>query len=65
MEWGFPGAPVVKTSHSQIPTYQCSLWAAWVWYAELDGHDAIQSSHPLLPPFLPAFNLSQHQGLVK
>ena len=23
--------------------------------------DAIQSSHPLLSPFLPTFNLSQHQ----
>ena len=27
--------------------------------------DAIQPSHPLLPPSLPAFNLSQHQGLSK
>ena len=25
--------------------------------------DAIQLSHPLLSPFPPAFNLSQHQGL--
>ena len=25
--------------------------------------DAIQPSHPLLFPSLPAFNLSQHQGL--
>ena len=25
--------------------------------------DAIQPSHPLLPPSLPAFSLSQHQGL--
>ena len=25
--------------------------------------DAIQPSHPLLTPFPPAFNLSQHQGL--
>ena len=25
--------------------------------------DAIQASHPLLSPFPPAFNLSQHQGL--
>ena len=25
--------------------------------------DAIQSSHPLLSPFLPPFNLSQHQGI--
>ena len=27
--------------------------------------DAIQPSHPLLSPFPPAFNLSQHQGLFK
>ena len=27
--------------------------------------DAIQSSHPLLSPFPPALNLSQHQGLFK
>ena len=27
--------------------------------------DAIQSSHPLSSPSLPAFNLSQHQGLFK
>ena len=27
--------------------------------------DAIQPSHPLLSPSPPAFNLSQHQGLVK
>jgi len=27
--------------------------------------DAIQPPHPLSSPFLPAFNLSQHQGLFK
>ena len=27
--------------------------------------DAIQTSHPLLPPSPPAFNLSQHQGLFR
>ena len=27
--------------------------------------DAIQTSHPLLSPSLPAFNLSQQQGLFK
>ena len=27
--------------------------------------DAIQPSHPLLSPFLPALNLSQHQGLYR
>ena len=29
------------------------------------GGEAIQSFHPLLPPFLPALNLSQHQGLFQ
>ena len=29
-----------------------------------DG-DTIQPSHPLLPPSLPTFNLSQHQGLFQ
>ena len=28
-------------------------------------NDAIQPSHPLLPPSPPAFNLSQHQGLLR
>ena len=27
--------------------------------------DAIQLSHPLSPPSLPALNLSQHQGLFQ
>ena len=27
--------------------------------------DAIQPSHPLLSPYLPTFNLSQHQGLFQ
>jgi len=27
--------------------------------------DTIQPSHPLLPPYLPAFNLSQNQGLFQ
>ena len=27
--------------------------------------DAIQPSHPLSPPFLTTFNVSQHQGLFK
>ena len=26
-------------------------------------NDAIQPSHSLLPPYSPAFNFSQHQGL--
>ena len=28
-------------------------------------NDAIQPSHPLLPPYLPALNLSQHQGVFQ
>ena len=37
-------------------------------FAQTKGHlvsDAIQPSHPLLLPALPAFNLSQHQGLFQ
>ena len=33
----------------------CSTHVHWV-------HDAVQLSHPLLPPSPPALNLSQHQG---
>ena len=36
----------------------CSYSCPWV-------SEAIQPSHPLLSPFPPAFNLSQHQGLFK
>ena len=44
------------------------------WHHRRDGHefeqapgvgDVIQPFHPLSSPSLPAFNLSQHQGLVK
>ena len=48
-----PGFPV----HHQLPKF-----------TQTDVHwvgDAIQPSHPLLPPSPPAFNLSQHQGLFK
>ena len=37
-------------------------------FAQIHVHwvsDAIQPSHPVLSPSLPAFNLSQHQGLFK
>ena len=37
-------------------------------FAQTHAHwvgDAIQPSHPLLPPSLPALNLSQHQGLFQ
>ena len=53
MDYGTPGFPV----HHQLP--------------ELDQtrvhrvSDAIQPSHPLSSPSPPAFNLSQHQGLLQ
>ena len=37
-------------------------------FAQVHVHcigDTIQPSHPLTPPSLPAFNLSQHQGLFQ
>ena len=37
-------------------------------FAQTHAHqanDAIQPSHPLLPPSPPAFNLSQHQDLFQ
>ena len=46
-----PGLPV----HHQLPKFT-QAHVHWV-------SDAIQPSYPLLSPSLPAFNLSQHQGL--
>ena len=46
-----PGLPV----HHQLPEFT-QTHVHWVG-------DAIQPSHPLLPPSPPALNLSQHQGL--
>ena len=43
--------------HHQLPEFT-QTHVHWVG-------DAIQSSHPLLSPSPPAFNLSQHQGLFK
>ena len=48
-----PGLPV----HHQLPE-STQTHVHWVG-------DAIQSSHPLLSPSPPAFNLSQHQGLFQ
>ena len=48
-----PGLPV----HHQIPEFT-QTHVHWV-------DDAIQPSHPLSSPSPPAFNLSQHQGLLQ
>ena len=48
-----PGLPV----HHHLPE-STQTHVHWVG-------DAIQPSHPLLTPSLPAFNLSQHQGLFQ
>ena len=48
-----PGLPV----HHQLPEFT-QTYVHWVG-------DAIQSSHPLSSPSLPALNLSQHQGFFK
>ena len=48
-----PGLPV----HHQLLEFT-QTHVHWV-------SDAIQPSHPLLPPFPPPFNPSQHQGLFK
>ena len=53
MNCSTPGLPV----HHQLPEFTQSH-VHWV-------SDAIQPSHPLLSPFPPAPNPSQHQGLLK
>ena len=53
MDCSTPGFPV----HHQILELT-QTHVHWV-------NDAIQPSHPLPCPSLPAFNLSQHQGLLK
>ena len=53
MDCSTPSLPV----HHQLPEFT-QTHVHWVG-------DAIQPSHPLLSPSLPAFNLSQHQGLFK
>ena len=53
MDWSTPSFPVLYylQEFAQIHVH----WAG----------DAIQPSHPLLPPSLPAFNLSQYQGFFQ
>ena len=53
MDCSMPGLPV----HHQFPEFT-QTHVHWV-------SDAIQSSHPLLSPSPPTFNLSQHHGLFK
>ena len=53
MDWSMPGYPVLHHLLELAQTY-----IHWVG-------DAIQLSHPLSSPSLPAFNLSQHQSLYK
>ena len=53
MDCSTTGLPV----HHQLPE-STQTHIHWVG-------DAIQPLHPLLSPFLPALNLSQHQGLFK
>ena len=53
MDCSTPGFPVLQ----QLPELTQTL----VHLAS----DAIQPSHPLLSPSSPAFNLSQHQGLLQ
>ena len=53
MNCSTPDLPV----HHQLPEFT-QTHVHWV-------SDAIQSPHPLLSPSLPAFNLSQHQGLLQ
>ena len=48
--------PVFPVHHELLELTQTHVY--WVG-------DAIQQSHPLSPPFPPAFNLSQPQGLFK
>ena len=53
MDCGMPGFPV----YHQLPELT-QTHVHWVG-------DTIQPSRPRLPPSLPAFNLTQHQGLFK
>ena len=53
MDCSTPGLPV----HHQLPEF-AQTHVHWVG-------DAIQPSYPLLSPFPPTFNLSQHQGLFQ
>ena len=61
---------VAKSCQNLCDSMDCSILVSSVRrylpeYSQIHIHwvgDAIQSSHPLLSPSPPAFNLSQHQG---
>ena len=53
MDYSAPGFPVL---HHLLELAQTHVHRV---------SDAIQPSHPLFPPFPPAFDLSQHQGLFQ
>ena len=53
MNCSTPGFPVHHQLPELIQTNVCRV------------SDAIQPSHPLLSPYPPALNLSQHQGLFQ
>ena len=53
MDCSTPGFPV-HHQHTEL-AQTCVYWFS----------DAIQPSHPLLPPYPPAFNLSHHQSLFQ
>ena len=53
LDCGMPGFPVLH----HLPEFS-QTHVHWV-------SDAIQPSHPLLPPSPPAFSLSQHHGLLQ
>ena len=51
-----------------IAVHQASLFFTVSEFAQTHAHlvgDAIQPSHPLLPPSPPVLSLSQHQGLFQ
>ena len=69
----FFGSSVARLCSTLCNPMDCSMPSFLVLFSfpEFDQthvpwvDDAIQPSHPLLPPSLPSFNLSQHQGLFQ
>ena len=71
--WGFQFSSVAQLCPTLCNPMDCNTPCFPVYhklpeFTQTHVHwigDAIQPSHPLLPPSPPAFNLSQHQGLFK